>query len=255
MKIALTFDIERDIPNLLDTNFGVTVGLLKILEVLDNFNIKGTFFCTGNVAEELPEYIRVIERKGHEIACHSLNHERLTQLSFEKCQEIIYKNKKIIENTCKNSEIIGFRAPYLSAPKFLFKILKDLGFSYDSSIVSSKKLSDFQIKDRQIQEFPPLNVPFRLPIGYFLTEKRMIKKQLNVLFFHPWEAINIKKLMYNQISMASMLKNILFRPDRWINTGDQFIARINNFIKDSISKKAEFIMLKQLIIEKREKVI
>ena len=31
MKIALTFDIERDIPNFLDTYFGVKIGLIKIL--------------------------------------------------------------------------------------------------------------------------------------------------------------------------------------------------------------------------------
>ena len=73
MKIALTFDIERDNPNFLNTNFGLKIGLLKILKILENFNIKGTFFCTGTVAEQLPEDIRLIERKGHEIACHSLN--------------------------------------------------------------------------------------------------------------------------------------------------------------------------------------
>ncbi len=140
MKIALTFDIERDIPNFLDTYVGVKVGLLKILKILDNFKVKGTFFCTGNVVEHLPEHIRLIERKGHEIACHGLNHERLDKLNFKKCQEIIYQNKKIIENTCQNSEIIGFRAPKLKTPKFLFRALNNLGFKYDSSIRSPKKL-------------------------------------------------------------------------------------------------------------------
>ena len=63
MKIVLTFDIERDIPNILNTYYGVKVGLLKILKLLDNFNINATFFCTGHVAEHLPEYIRLIEQK------------------------------------------------------------------------------------------------------------------------------------------------------------------------------------------------
>ena len=138
MKIALTFDIERDNPNFLDTYFGLKVGLVEILKILDKFNIKGTFFCTGKVAEQLPEAIRLIERKGHEIACHSLNHERLTQLTFKKCYEVIHQNKILIENITQNSEIIGFRAPYLRPPKFLFKILNNLGFKYDSSITSPR---------------------------------------------------------------------------------------------------------------------
>ena len=45
MKIALTFDIERDIPNFLDTDFGLKIGLIKILNLLDDFQIKSTFFC------------------------------------------------------------------------------------------------------------------------------------------------------------------------------------------------------------------
>ena len=251
MKIALTFDIERDIPNVLDTYFGVKVGLLKILKILDKYNIKGTFFCTGNVVEQLPEYIKIIERKGHEIACHSLNHERLNQLNFEKCQEIIYQNKKIIEKTCQNSEIIGFRAPKLRPPKFLFRVLNNLGFKYDSSINSHKKLKYYQINDNQIQEFHPsnLSILFRLPnlISESFLRKWIYKKNLIILCFHPYEAINIKTLMFNQSNVFNIFNNILFRPDRWGNTGNAFITRISKFIKESISKKAEFISLNQLI--------
>ena len=125
MKIALTFDIESDNPNFLDTYFGLKVGLVKILKILDTFNIKGTFFCTGRVAEQLPETIRLIECRGHEIACHGLNHERLTKLTYQKCYEIIHQSKILIEKACQISEIIGFRAPYLRPPKFLFRILKN----------------------------------------------------------------------------------------------------------------------------------
>ena len=133
MKIALTFDIERDNPNFLDSYIGIKDGLLRILSLLDDCEVKGTFFCTGRVVERMPEYVKKIEDKGHEIGCHSLNHERLNQLNFENCQEIISQNKKLIEKVCPNSKILGFRAPYLKSPKFLFKILDDEGFKYDSS--------------------------------------------------------------------------------------------------------------------------
>lgn len=249
MKIALTFDIERDIPNVLDTYFGIEFGLVKILKILDDFNIKGTFFCTGNVVKHLPEYIHSIDHKGHEIACHGLNHERLTQLNFKKCEKIIYQNKKIIENICQNSEIIGFRAPYLRPPKFIFKILYNLGFKYDSSINFPKKLNHYQIDHYPIQEFFPsnLNMLFRIPMSYFLLHKWIFKKSLIIIYFHPWEAIDMKQLIFHQFNASDRLKNILIRPDRWISTGNPFCIKMQKFIRYSINKGAEFITLKQLI--------
>ncbi|TFG25676.1 MAG: hypothetical protein EU529_00250 [Promethearchaeota archaeon] len=250
MKIALTFDIERDIPNVLDMYIGAKVGLLKILEILEKFTIKGTFFCTGNVVEKIPEYIKLIERKGHEIACHSFNHERLNHLNFKKCQEIIYQNKKIIESICQKSKIVGFRAPHLKPPKFLFKVLNNLGFKYDSSIKTPKKLIYFQKEKYQIQEFHPsnLNILFRLPMGSSFLRKWTYRNELVVLCFHPWEAIDVKSLFFNNKNLLDIIKNIIFRPDRVGNTGDVFISRIENFIEESLSKEAEFVSLNQLLM-------
>lgn len=251
MKIVLTFDIERDIPNVLNTYFGVKVGLLKILKLLDNFNINATFFCTGNVAEHLPEYIRLIERKGHEIACHGLSHERLNHLDFKKCHEAISQNKKIIENTCQNSEIIGFRSPYLNPPHYLFKVLNNLGFKYDSSIKSHKKAQYYQKCNYGTQEFPPsnFNIFFRFPMNFSFLLKWIFKKKLIILCFHPKEVINMKDVIRNQMSAFNKFLNLSYRPDRWFNTGDIFNTKIHNFIKNSLLKKAEFLTLKQLYFQ------
>jgi len=252
MKVALTFDIERDNPNFLDTYYGIRVGLLKILKILDKYHIKGTFFCTGNVAEHLPEHIRIIEHKGHEIACHGLNHERLTQLNFNKCQNSISESKKIIENICHNTEILGFRAPYLKPPKFLFKVLNNLGFKYDSSSKPHKELCRYQLNHYQIQEFPPSNfsICFRLPMSYYYLRKKLFEKNIVILYFHPWEAINMNKIIFNQSKLMNIFKNMIFRPDRRVNTGNSFIERFSNFINESISKNVEFVVLKQLLKEK-----
>ncbi|MFW9972775.1 MAG: polysaccharide deacetylase family protein [Candidatus Odinarchaeota archaeon] len=249
MKIALTFDIERDIPNFLDTVFGVKIGLTKILSLLDDFQIKGTFFCTGSIVKQHPQIVKLIESKGHEIACHSLNHERLNKLNYDECKEIISKNKKLIENECQNSEIIGFRAPYLKPPNFLFKILKNLGFRYDSSIVSSKKSQFYDMKDDKIEEFHPSSfyIFFRFPLSFYFIRKWIFRKELIILYFHSWEAIDVKKLISNQKGKFSLLKNYFGRPDRCINTGDPFINRMRKFIEEALARKAQFVILKQLL--------
>ncbi len=250
MKIALTFDIERDIPNVLDTDFGVKIGLNKILNILDDFHIKATFFCTGRVVQEQQWIINLIESKEHEIACHSLNHERLKNLTFKECKEIISNNKKIIEDKCQKSEIIGFRAPYLKPPKFVFNLLNDLGFKYDSSISSRNKSEFPQRNTYKIQEFHPIKVYpfFRVPFLFYSIKSWIFKKELIVLYFHCWEAIDMKELMFNQRSKLSLFKDYFIRLDRWINTGNSFLSRIRKFIKEALSKKAEFITLNQMAI-------
>ena len=249
MKIVLTFDIERDIPGVFNSYLGVKFGLLKILKILDEFNIKGTFFCTGNIIERFPEYVKLIKRKNHEIACHGLNHERLNELDFNECYQLIYKNKKLLENLCQQSEIVGFRATYLKPPLFLFKILANLGFKYDSSRSSPKNLNKYQKFNSQINEFPPsnYNIYFRTPLNLQFFSKLIFKKKLVILYFHPWEAIDMKALIFNQTNSITKYKNLLIRLDRWVNTGDRFIQRLRTFIMEALSKEVKFVSLKDLI--------
>ncbi len=252
MKIALTFDIERDIPGVFNSYLGVKIGLLKLLETLEEFSIRGTFFFTGDVINHLPNSVKLIESQDHEIACHGLNHERLNQINYDDCYQLISQNKELLENLCQHSEVIGFRAPYLKAPLFLFEILKNLGFKYDSSISSIKKLKDYQVNDSDFCEFPPsnFNLFFRFPINLRFFFNKIFRRDLVILYFHPWEAINMKDLVFNQTNPFNKYKNLLFRPDRWINTGDKFLHRLSNFIKEALSKGVEFVTLKNLISDK-----
>ncbi|MHA2394270.1 MAG: polysaccharide deacetylase family protein [Promethearchaeota archaeon] len=249
MKISLTFDIERDFPHVLDTYYGIKFGVPKIVDVLESFRIKGTFFCTGNVAEHFPDKLKLIESKGHEIACHSLNHEPLRLLNYENCYELIFQNKTILENICKNSEILGFRAPYLQPSKDLIKVLNNLGFKYDSSFRSEKMVDIHHLTKYKIQEFHPLsfNSFLRLPFTYSFYRKWLFKKGLIILCFHPWEATSMRDIILNRIRGFDRIKHIILRPDRIINTGKSFITRISKFIKESLYMKAEFIMLNQLL--------
>ncbi|NHJ19400.1 MAG: hypothetical protein EAX91_00550 [Candidatus Lokiarchaeota archaeon] len=249
MKIVLTFDIERDIPGVFNSYLGVKIGLKKILDILDEFKIKGTFFCTGAIVEQLPEYIILIEQQNHEIACHSLSHERLNRLDYDTCFKSIQQNKRLLEELCQKSEIVGFRAPYLKPPLFLYEILDELGFRYDSSGTPSKKSKNYQYDNSKILKVPPsnFNAFFRLPLNLRMLFNRIYKKELSILYFHPWEAIDMKSLISEQKNPFSKYKNLLFRPDRWFNTGDTFLNRLRTFIARSLSRNLVFFTLKELV--------
>ena len=46
----------------------------QVLDILDRYQAKATFFCIGRQAEKYPELCREIVRRGHAIENHSLSH-------------------------------------------------------------------------------------------------------------------------------------------------------------------------------------
>ena len=76
--ILLSFDTEEfDVPREHGVEYsledGMKVSILgtnRILDTLKTNNVKATFFCTGNFAENAPEVIKRIIDEGHEVACH-----------------------------------------------------------------------------------------------------------------------------------------------------------------------------------------
>lgn len=64
-KIYLTFD-DGPIP-------GVTPW---VLDVLDSYNVKATFFCVGDNVRKYPEIYQEILNRGHKTGNHTFNHIR-----------------------------------------------------------------------------------------------------------------------------------------------------------------------------------
>lgn len=70
--------------------------LTKMLEILDKYNVKTTFFIGGTWAKENPELLKTIYAKGHEIASHGYKHKEHGKLGYtenlteiQTCHEIV----------------------------------------------------------------------------------------------------------------------------------------------------------------------
>lgn len=114
-------------------------GTEKILSVLDEKKLKGTFFCVGWIAEHHPQVIKWIAERGHHIGCHSYQHELATRFSPEEFRNDTYKAKCLIEDVA-GCEVNAFRVPSFSITKdnlWAFDVLAELGFKYDSSVFPS----------------------------------------------------------------------------------------------------------------------
>ncbi len=68
----------------------------KILDILDKYNIKATFFVTGYWANDNKDELIEIKNRGHELGNHTDNHTHGTQLSTEKnIEEILGVHTKV----------------------------------------------------------------------------------------------------------------------------------------------------------------
>lgn len=76
-----------------------------VLDLLDKYNLKATFFCVGENVQKNPETYSEVIRRGHKIGNHTFNHLKGSSAStFE-----------YVENVKKAAEIIDsklFRPPY-----------------------------------------------------------------------------------------------------------------------------------------------
>lgn len=111
-----------------------------ILDLLEEYSIKGTFFVVGSIADEEPGLIREISSRDHEIAFHSYRHTILDHEHPDtfKLKTADYKHK--LEDLC-GSSIIGYRAPVFSLTEktlWVLDSLQELGFQYSSSVIPGK---------------------------------------------------------------------------------------------------------------------
>ena len=86
-KIALTFD---DGPHYKYTDM--------ILDILEKYGVKATFFVIGINAERYPEKIKRIVSNGHEIGNHTYSHPHLKNISDKELESEIKKASDIITN-------------------------------------------------------------------------------------------------------------------------------------------------------------
>ncbi|MGN6298381.1 MAG: polysaccharide deacetylase family protein [Ginsengibacter sp.] len=106
-----------------------------VLNVLDELNLKITFFIVGKdtESEENRKYLRMIAERGHDIGNHSYHHESWLQTySYEKIEKEIREAEEAIFNATGHRPT-GFRGPGFSWSKDLLKVLQGRGYKFDAS--------------------------------------------------------------------------------------------------------------------------
>lgn len=202
-------------------NYPLRVGdnVLKILDILDEFSVRATFFVLGWIAERQPSIVKEIKKRGHEVGSHGYWHRLIYRTGQEAFRQDISKAKELLEDIT-GQPVIGYRAPSYSIVKeslWALDILAGEGYLYDSSIFpvvhdiyglpgANRFPHEIHTRCGTIKEFPisTLSIPklrFSIPVaggGYLrflpvcaikkaITHINMREGQSAVIYFHPWE--------------------------------------------------------------------
>jgi len=196
-----------------------------ILDLLDRYQIKASFFVVGEVAEQNPGLIQSIFQKGHEIGCHTFSHKLVWNLDENLFREELEHFDSVMSKILGKIKVRGFRAPCFSIDnrnRWALKVLLDFGYRYDASIFPLKinplygvrgaptqpyriSLEDVRKEDSKsaLLEFPlcPLMIGrWKIPIsgGFYLRAlplpfiywglKKINQTKPFILYFHPWES-------------------------------------------------------------------
>jgi len=115
--------------------FGAEVGTPRILNLLDKYDIKATFFTPGHTADTFPEICKEVVKRGHEVAYHGYAHEAVSGLSAEEEERIMKMGIEALSRIGVKPH--GYRSPSWDYSPNTLKLIEKYGFKYDSSLMAN----------------------------------------------------------------------------------------------------------------------
>lgn len=114
-KVALTFDAAWGADK-----------TSKIVEILTNEGVGGTFFLVGFWSEKYADKIKEIDAAGLDIGTHSNTHPKMSQLTSSQIEEELTVSMNLITSVT-NKEVRFFRPPYGDYNDQLLTVADNLG--------------------------------------------------------------------------------------------------------------------------------
>lgn len=149
------YSVGRD-DNKISISFDCAYGAdytIKLLDILDEYNVKCTFFVVKFWAEKYPDVLKEIISRGHEVGTHSSTHPNMSKLSEDKIRyELISSIEKITEITGEKVEL--FRPPFGDYDNEVIKVsesLKLYTIQWDVDSIDWKDISAKEIVNRVVK--------------------------------------------------------------------------------------------------------
>lgn len=182
--VCLTFDFDAislwigpfraTSPSVISRGEFGSVGVERILKVLDRAGIQATFFVTGHTADTYPESVKAIAAAGHEIGHHGYLHENPVALSREEERAVLEKGLTALDRAA-GVRPVGYRSPSWDNSPHTIDLLQEFGFRYESSLMGHDfvpywaRVGDVIHKDRAY-EFGRASDIVEMPVSWILDD-------------------------------------------------------------------------------------
>ncbi len=145
IAVMLAFDLDAEtmwttrgdgnanhITNLSRGKYGPKQGIPRILKLLDELDIKATFFIPGVVADDYPQVSKAIGDKGHEIGFHGYYHEESIHTTFEEEDATMTRCNEIFQSIT-GKPLKGHRGPGGVIHDYSLELFLKHGYIYSSN--------------------------------------------------------------------------------------------------------------------------
>ena len=150
---------DRDLANESFFEYGSRVGVWRIMNVMDQYNVKGTFFCCAQALEKNPEVGPEIVRRGHEVMGHGNRWEEYYKMDRETERNAINQAVQSITQTT-GQRPLGWYTRYGPSINTRELVVEEGGFIYDCNAYN-----DDLPYYTTVHEQPWLVVPYSLEVN------------------------------------------------------------------------------------------
>lgn len=163
--VSLTFDVDAEaglgdeletsrhrLSTLTEHEFSVRRGLPRIVELLGEHGLRGTFYVPGATAERHPEAIGALVDAGHEVAHHGHHHLASHELDAARQQAEIDEGLAALRPFL--GDAVGYRSPAWELTPETLALLVQRGFAYDSSLMGDDRPHWVEADPGRILELP-----------------------------------------------------------------------------------------------------
>ena len=142
------------LPSLMSMReYGPSVGAPRILDLLDLYGIKASFYVPGYIAETHVPLMEDILKRGHELAHHGYMHEPPATLTRDEEEQVLDRGIKVLQRISGEAPK-GYRSPSWELSEHSLGLLADRGFLYDTSLMGDDIPYMVDVGGRRLVEVP-----------------------------------------------------------------------------------------------------
>lgn len=175
--LAVDPDVSKRPKTLSMGQYGMDRGLPRLLELLDDLDIKATFFVPGSTAASYAEKVKDVAARGHEIALRGYELLNWGLLPAEQAAADMEKGAAVLKNIV-GAQPRGYRAPIAEFTLDTLRAAHANGAVYSSSLSSDDRPFWFDLGNgEKLLEIPVHWALYDLPYFAFNYHPPMPKGQ------------------------------------------------------------------------------